>query len=160
MATVIIAICVLLLIVGFLGCIVPFIPGPPISYAALLILSLATPYQIDTNFLIEWAVIMIAITALDIWLQVYGVKKFGGKKKAINGTMIGLVVGFFIPPFGVLIGPFAGAFVGAYMDEKDDLMKVFKIALGAIVGFLGGLILKVTVCGFMTYQFITTLLDA
>ena len=153
MVTVIIAICVLLLIVGFLGCIVPFIPGPPISYAALLIVSLATPYQIDTNFLIEWAVIMIAITALDIWLQVYGVKKFGGKKKAINGTMIGLVVGFFI-------GPFAGAFVGAYMDEKDDLMKVFKIALGAIVGFLGGLILKVTVCGFMTYQFITTLLDA
>ena len=147
------------MLVGFLGCIFPFIPGPPICYAALLIFSLATPYQIDANFLIEWAVIMIAITALDIWLQIYGVKKFGGKKKAINGTMIGLVLGFFIPPFGVLIGPFVGAFIGAYIDQKDDLMQVFKIALGAIVGFLSGLVLKVIVCGIMAYHFIITLIN-
>ena len=68
-----------------------------------------------------WAAIVITVMALDYWLQVYGVKKFGGKKKAINGTLIGLVVGMFAPiPFGFLLGPFAGAFIGAYLEEKED----------------------------------------
>jgi uncharacterized protein len=159
MLTFIIIVCVFLMIAGFIGCIVPFIPGPPICYLSLLIFNFATPFDVDTDFLIEWAVIMVAITALDVWLQVYGVKRFGGKKKAINGTLVGLVLGIFIPPFGIVIGPFVGAFIGAYLDEKDDFKKVIKIALGALVGFLSGVVLKVVVCGIMAYQFITLLLN-
>jgi hypothetical protein len=39
-------------------------------------------------------------------LQVYGVEKFGGNKKARNGTIIGLILGVILPiPFGILFGP-------------------------------------------------------
>ena len=154
MTTLIIIVCVVLLLLGLLGCFVPVIPGPPLAYAALLILSIFTDYKFEDSFLIQWAGIVIAVTVADFWLQVYGVKKFGGTKKAINGTMIGLFVGIFVPiPFGFIIGPFAGAFIGAYMDEKEDMIKVLKIASGALIGFIGGLVLKLVVCAYLLYEF-------
>ena len=56
-------------------------------------------------------------------------------------------------PFGFIIGPFTGAFIGAYMDEKDDMIKVLKIASGALIGFIGGLVLKLVVCAYLLYEF-------
>ena len=49
------------------------------------------------NFLWQWAAIVVLVTIADFCLQIYGVKKFGGTKKAVNGTMIGLFVGIFAP---------------------------------------------------------------
>lgn len=150
----------LLLLLGFVGSIVPAVPGPLLSYVAILILSFFTSYQFTDEFLVMWAGIVIAVTALDYWLQVYGVKKFGGKKKAINGTLIGLIIGILVPiPFGFIIGPFAGAFIGSYLEEKDDLTKAFIIALGALVGFLSGTILKLAVSIYLAYEFIMVLLN-
>tara|TARA_B100000900_G_C20601634_1_gene725929 strand:- start:5840 stop:6325 length:486 start_codon:yes stop_codon:yes gene_type:complete len=150
----------LLLLIGFFGSIVPAVPGPLLSYIAILILSLFTPYQFNDDFLVMWIGIVIVVTALDYWLQVYGVKKFGGKQKAINGTLIGLIVGLLAPiPFGFIIGPFAGAFIGAYIEEKDDLTKAFIIALGALAGFLSGTILKLAVSIYFAYEFIMVLLN-
>lgn len=150
----------ILLILGIVGCIVPAVPGPPFSYIAILILSLFTSYHFNNDFLVMWAGIVIAVTALDYWLQVYGVKKFGGKQKAINGTLIGLILGILAPiPVGFIIGPFVGAFIGAYLEEKDDLIKSFFIALGALAGFLSGTILKLAVSIFLTYEFIMVLLN-
>ena len=150
----IILICVFLLLLGLLGCFVPVIPGPPLSFVALLLLTFFTGYQFDEDFLWQWGTIVVGVTFVDFWLQVYGVKRFGGTKKAINGTMIGLLVGIFVPiPMGFIIGPFVGAFVGAYMDEKDDLLKVLKIASGALIGFIGGVVLKLAVCLYLCYEF-------
>ena len=149
-----------LLLMGLVGSIVPAVPGPPLSYIAILILSLFTSYHFADDFLVMWAGIVITVTALDYWLQVYGVKKFGGKQKAINGTIIGLILGILAPiPFGFIIGPFIGAFIGAYLEEKDDLTKSFIIALGALAGFLSGTILKLAVSLYLTYEFIIVLLN-
>ena len=154
MTTIIIIICIVLLLLGILGCFIPVIPGPPLAYAALLLVSIFTDYKFEDSFLVQWAGIVIAVTVADFWLQVYGVKKFGGTKKAINGTMIGLFVGILVPiPLGFIIGPFAGAFIGAYMYEKDDMFKVLKIASGALIGFIGGLVLKLVVCVYLIYKF-------
>ncbi|MGC6469944.1 MAG: DUF456 domain-containing protein [Flavobacteriales bacterium] len=154
MATLVIIICSFLLLLGILGCFIPVIPGPPLSFIALLVLSLFTDYKADDDFLWLWGAVVVGVTALDFWLQVYGVKKFGGTKKAINGTMIGLAVGIFVPiPLGFIIGPFLGALIGAYLDEKEDLIKVIKIASGALLGFLGGVVLKLMVCFYLVYEF-------
>ena len=76
----------------------------------------------------------------------------------MNGTMIGLFLGIIAPiPFGFIVGPFLGAFVGAYIDEKDDLIKVLKIASGALVGFIGGLVLKLIVCFYLIREFYLTI---
>lgn len=160
MELLVVLLAIVLLILGLLGSFVPAIPGPPLSYMALLLVSLFTSYTFSQDFLIMWAGIVITVMALDYWLQVYGVKKFGGKKKAINGTLIGLVVGMFAPiPFGFLLGPFAGAFIGAYLEEKEDFLKVLLIAMGALAGFLSGAVLKLAVSAYLGYEFIKVLLN-
>ena len=51
MTTLIIIICAILLLVGLLGCFIPVIPGPPLAYIALLILSIFTDYKCSDEFL-------------------------------------------------------------------------------------------------------------
>lgn len=160
MELLVVLIAIVFIILGLLGSFVPAIPGPPLSYIALLLVSLFTSYTFSQNFLLMWAAIVITVMALDYWLQLYGVKKFGGKKKAVNGTLIGLVVGLFAPiPFGFLLGPFVGAFIGAYLEEKEDFLKVLLIAMGALAGFLSGAVLKLAVSAYLGYEFIKVLLN-
>ena len=155
MGFLIIAFVVLLLIIGIAGSIIPVLPGPPISFLGLLLFHFFTSHQIDTDTLWLSAAAVSIITFLDYWLQVYGVKKFGGGKKAINGTILGLILGLFVfPPFGVIIGPFIGAFIGAKMEEKEDSTRAIKIGLGALAGFFGGTILKFAVSIYITILFV------
>ena len=108
---------ILLLLIGIIGCIIPVLPGPPISFLGIMVFHFFTSYKMDSDTLWLLAGIVSIITFFDYWLQVYGVRKFGGGKKAINGTILGLVLGLlFFPPFGVIIGPFFGAFLGAKME--------------------------------------------
>ena len=150
----IIIICVVafILLLGIIGCFVPIMPGPPISYGALLLFHFSTSYSIKEDILWLMAFIVIAVTVFDFWVQIYGVKKFGGTKKAVNGSIIGLIIGiFFFPPFGIVIGPFLGAFIGARMDENLDGNKAIKIALGALAGFFAGTMLKLSVSVYISY---------
>tara|TARA_B100001758_G_C18416564_1_gene620387 strand:+ start:2105 stop:2590 length:486 start_codon:yes stop_codon:yes gene_type:complete len=151
MEIIIFIIVMLLLITGVIGSFIPAVPGLPISYGALL-LSHFYLYPIsDMKYLWLMAVVVIVVTIFDFWIQVYGVKKFGGSKKAINGSIIGLIVGFlFLPAIGLIIGPFIGAFIGAKIEDSD-INKAFKIALGSLAGFIAGTALKLFVSLYMIY---------
>ena len=95
-------------------------------------------------------VVVVAAFFLDYWLQVYAVKFFGGNKKARNGTIIGLILGVILPiPFGILFGPFVGAFIGAKMEEENN--EPLKIAFGAVLGFIFGSFLKLSLVFYITY---------
>jgi len=141
-----------LLLLGIIGCFIPIIPGPPISYAGLLVFHFFSSYSIEEDVLALIAFVVIVVTIFDLWVQIYGVKKFGGTKKAINGSIIGLIMGiFFFPPFGIIIGPFLGAFLGAKIEENSDGNKAFQIALGALAGFFAGAMLKLSVSLYISY---------
>ena len=72
--------------------------------------------------------------------------------------MIGLLVGIFAPiPLGFIVGPFVGALIGAYLDEKNNIIRVIKIAFGALIGFIGGLVLKLVVCLYFIRKFYLTI---
>ena len=157
----IICIVLIILLLGIIGCFLPIVPGPPISYVSLLVFHFFTSYDISVTNLLISALLVIVVTVFDLWVQVYGVKKFGGTKKAINGSIIGLLLAILIPvfsmfipvlsfllpivPFLIIFGPFLGAFIGAQIDE-DDINKSLKIALGALAGFILGTLLKFLVC--------------
>ena len=147
----------ILLVVGIIGSIIPVIPGPPISYVAVLLMHFFTPYQFDSYLLITLGSIVVFVTFLDYWLQIEGVKRFGGGKKATNGTIIGLLVGISVfPPIGILVGPFLGAYIGAKMDDKSE--EALKISFGAIIGFLGGTFLKLLISGFIVCKVVLVFL--
>jgi uncharacterized protein YqgC (DUF456 family) len=144
---------IILMITGLLGCVLPLLPGPPLNYAGLLLLHFTTGFQFSTRFLVIWGIVTVVVYALDYVIPVWGTKKFGGSKRGVWGSMIGLIAGmFFFPPFGIIIGPFAGAVIGELTAGKDS-KAALKSGFGSFVGFLTGTILKLIASGMMTWYF-------
>lgn len=143
---------ILLLITGIVGSVLPVIPGPPLSYMALLVAFIhedAAFSMADNGY--KWLFVLglfaIGITLLDYWLPIYGTKKYGGTKAGTWGSAIGLVVGLvFSPalgPFGIIVGPFIGAVVGELLAGQTQQVA-WRSGWGSFLGFLGGTFLKVT----------------
>ncbi len=147
---------VLLTVFGLLGCFLPIIPGPPLSFAGLLLLQLKAEPPFATNYMLIWAGITIAVTVLDYVIPVIGAKKFGASKAGIWGSVLGLVVGVFFGPLGIIIGPFVGALIGELIVGKKS-GKAFKAAFGTFLGFVFGTLIKLIASGYMAYEFFTHL---
>lgn len=145
------------MLAGIIGCLLPFIPGPPLSFLGLLLLQLRETAPFTTQFLIVWAVIVIVITALDYLVPIYGTKRFGGTKYGLWGCTIGLIAGFWFGPVGIIAGPFLGALLGEWLGNRNS-DQAFKAAIGSFVGFLVGTVLKLIASGVMTYYFIASLI--
>ena len=143
----------ILMLVGLIGCVLPVLPGPPLSYIGLLLLQLMEEPPFAWKFLIIWLVITIIVTLLDYVIPVFGAKKYGGSKQGIWGAMIGLILGiFFFPPLGIVIGPVVGALVGELISGKTA-GKATRAAVGSFVGFLVGTTIKLIASSVMTYYF-------
>ena len=69
-------------------------------------------------------------------------------------TAIGLIAGFWLGPFGIIIGPFVGAFVGELIASNNS-EHALKAAWGSFVGFLFGTLLKLVVCLVMAWYLFT-----
>lgn len=147
----------LLLVTGFLGSILPILPGIPLSYAGILLLHFTDKYQFSSEFLILWAVIVVAIQVLDYYIPIWGTKKFGGSKSGIRGSVIGLLFGMFLGPFGIVLGPFVGALVGELLAQKAT-PDALKAAFGAFLGFIIGTVSKLIVAGMLIYYYIITII--
>jgi len=147
----------ILLLAGLAGCIVPFIPGPPLSYLALILLQISSRSPFNEDFLVMWGAITIAVTVLDYWVPIYGTKKFGGSKAGVWGATAGLLTGlFFFPPFGIIIGPFIGALAGELFTGLE-LRRAIRPAIGSFLGFLAGVFMKLSVSLILSYHFIVNL---
>lgn len=145
---------VILMLAGLAGCILPFLPGPPLCYMALLIQQFQSTPPYSTDFLLIWAGITLVIVVLDYIIPVYGTKRFGGTKYGMWGCVIGLIGGLWMGPLGLIIGPFAGAFIGEIIgNAKSD--HAIRAAFGSFVGFLLGTLLKLVACFVMGWYFIT-----
>lgn len=146
-----------LVLIGFIGSIVPVLPGPPISWAGFLILKW-TGYTADRSQEYEntlWILLffVILVTVLDYVVPILGTRKFGGSKRGVWGATIGVVIGLFFGPPGIIIGPFLGAYLGEISTGKQD-REALRAAWGSFVGFLLGVGLKLMTCGTILFFFI------
>ena len=148
---------VLIMILGIIGCLVPVLPGPPLNFVGLLLLHFSRFAQFTKWTLIIFASIAIVVTILDYLVPMWGTKKFGGSKYGTRGAAIGLIIGLFLGPLGIIIGPLAGAFVGE-MIFKDDINYAIKAGFGSLVGFLAGVGLKLAASFIMTFYFVRELI--
>ena len=144
---------ILLILVGIVGCLLPVLPGPPLSYAGLLILHFTSFADFSKNLLIILAVAAGIVTILDYFVPIWGTKKFGGSKYGTRGAAIGLIIGLFFGPLGIILGPFLGAFIGE-MIFRDDFKYALKAGFGSLLGFLTGVGLKLATSFTITFYFI------
>jgi hypothetical protein len=144
----------ILAIVGIVGCVVPVLPGPPISYISLILLSWAYKWKaFTTNFLLLMGIITVVVTVLDFILPIYLPKRYGASKFGIWGSILGMIAGMIIfPPFGLIIGTFLGAVLGELAFNKDKRASL-KAALGVFVQTIAAIMLKVSVSGMIGFYF-------
>ena len=148
-----------LCLLGIVGSFLPVLPGPPVSWAGLLLLHLTEAVPQDWWFLGVTGVVALAIFALDYIIPVVGTKKFGGTKAGMIGTTIGLIIGILAPiPGGIIIGPFVGAFLGE-LSNKADNKTALKAAFGSFLGFLTGAFMKFVVSIIFTGLFIGKVIE-
>lgn len=153
---------IILIIAGIVGCILPVIPGPPLSYAGLLLLHFTTKVDLSVFILVTTGIAATVATILDYIVPVWGTKKAGGSKWGVRGSGLGLIVGLFFGPWGIFIGPFMGAFIAEIIyhftkksdiSESDKLLKSLKAATGSFLGLMFGVVLKLIVSCFIAFLF-------
>jgi uncharacterized protein YqgC (DUF456 family) len=150
---------VLIIIVGIAGCILPVIPGPPLTYVGILVAHFTKFADFSFNTLFLLGALAIIVQIMDYIVPVWGAKKFGGSRAGVWGSVIGLIIGiFFLPlgPFGIigiLGGPFCGALVGEIITgKKSD--KAFRAAFGTFIGFITGTLMKLATSFIITGFFV------
>ena len=150
-------IAIFLVIIGIVGCIVPALPGVPLSYLALVLLRFSDKGdEVSNTLLIVYGVLTVVVTVLDYVIPAWGTKRYGGSKWGVWGSMIGVLVGLFMGPFGIIIGPFVGAVVFELLGGKPS-REAIRAGWGSFIGLLSGTIIKLIICGLIAYHVISIL---
>lgn len=136
---------VLFMVVGLLGCILPALPGPPLSYVGFLLLHFTDKVQFSTTQILVLLALVVIAQLIDYFIPVLGSKYSGGTKWGSWGAFIGSVVGLFFLPWGLLLGSFLGAVVGELLGDAD-MRSALKSGTGALLGFILGTVLKMALC--------------
>ncbi len=137
----------ILAIAGMVGCILPVLPGPLLSFCALILLAWIKHWQIfSQTFLMVMGAVTALLILLDYVAPALGAKKYGASKRGLWGSAIGMIIGiFFIPPWGMIVGAFIGALVGELASGKSG-RNALRAGWGILIGnvFVVGLKLAFT----------------
>ena len=140
------------LLIGFVGCVVPVLPGVACAYAALWTLY-PTPYALTGEKLLVGGIVAVVAIVLDYVVPALGAKKFNCSKWGVFGCMVGTIVGIFFAPLGLILGPFLGAVAGELVAGKEA-SAALRGGFGALLGFIAGVLLKFVVCALFTWWFV------
>lgn len=156
---IIITLVVVLMAVGILGIFLPFLPDVVFILLGALVYGLYDKFEHVGGWTYLILIILaLIITVVDYLATLVGAKKLGATKYGIIGGIIGGILGFFGGNiFGTLIGFILGAVVGELIVGRD-----FKASLksggGAILGLLGGSLVKLMIAFIMIGIFILAIL--
>lgn len=151
MDTLLIIAAILCGIIGIIGSVVPVLPGTTLSFVGLLCAFMTEGSTISESTLWIWGAITLAVFVLDYILPGYFSKVFGGSKAGITGATIGVFIGLFMGPMGIILGPFVGAVAGEMLNQQRPFGEAIKVGFGSLISFIVGTGLKLVVSGMMMY---------
>ena len=142
-------------LLGIAGCVLPILPGPVLSFLGLLLLALLKQFSppLTPALMTAMVILTVVVTIGDYIIPLWGAKRYGTSKWGIWGSVIGMAVGIFFSPFGMLLGAFIGAVATEWVAQKER-GKALKAGWGVFIGSLAGTALKLGVSGMMAYYFI------
>ncbi|NHN30398.1 DUF456 domain-containing protein [Paenibacillus agricola] len=150
---------IVLFIVGMIGAVYPIFPGAVAIYAAFFVYGWMVSFEpLGVWFWVIQTTIFIALIVADYAVGALGVKKFGGSRASMIGSTIGLIAGpFVIPVAGLLLGPFLGAVI-AELIIGTEFKKSLSVGLGALVGLLSSVAVKLVLQLLMVILFLVWVL--
>ncbi len=154
MEVILLSLSIILILTGLAGCLFPVLPGPPLSFLALIIVNFTGYADFTLNFLLITGFMAAAVTVFDFIVPVWATRKSGGSKYGMWGAGIGIIAGIFLfPPVGIIIGPLAGAIAGELIKGRTG-KRAIMAGLGSFAGFILGTGLKLAISLTITIFFI------
>ena len=149
----------ILVLLGIVGTIVPFLPGAPVALAGLLLYGYITDFAGFSG----WAVaVFIVLTLFTFFIDVFG-PAFGATARRASryasvGAVLGAILGIFVlGPAGIILGPLLGAFIAELVVSKN-LETAIKVTRSVFIAFVVGTAVKLGIVFAMAGYFIYLLL--
>jgi uncharacterized protein YqgC (DUF456 family) len=131
-----------LVLAGIAGTLLPWLPGVPLVFTALLLAAWMDGFaQVSGLTVAVLGVLMALALAADLLASALGAERVGASRKAVVGAAIGTAVGIFFGLIGLLLGPFVGAVAGELMT-KSDVQRATRAGIGTWIGLLLGTVAK------------------
>ena len=86
------------MVIGIAGCVVPGIPGPPLSYIGLLLLEATDYADFSIGALVIWGILALITIIADYTVPMIGSKLSGGTKWGNYCSLVGTIIGLFFLP--------------------------------------------------------------
>ena len=144
--------------IGFVGTIIPIIPGPPLIFAGVLAIAWWDNFtKVGILPVSIIGVLAIVCVVIDFVASYIGAKKVGASRAALIGSVVGSVVGIFFLLPGLILGPFIGALLGEWWSVRN-VSQATRVGLGTWLGMLIGTAAKVGLSLTMIAVFLLSLL--
>lgn len=143
------------MVVGLIGSMKKKFPGTILAYLGIILLHYSKLAQYSVHFFIQWGVVIIAIQGLDYILPNWGKRRFGGSKKGVWGSLIGMLIGLLFGKWFLVAGAILGAFAGELLAGKKSNEAIHQSA-GAFLIFILGNISQVIVCGVLLRHYVNS----
>lgn len=148
-----------LVVVGFLGALLPLVPGVPLIFSGLLIAAWHEDFiEVSVLTMVIIGVLAFMAWAVDFFGSIVTAKKAGASKEAMWGVALGALFGITGGPVGLIIGPAIGAIIGELIAHKDSLRATtvgLAAGLGFIVSFIAKIFLIVIMLSVFAYAYYT-----
>lgn len=136
---------ILLIAAGFVGNILPLLPGTPLMLIGMLLAAWLDDFNRVGAFSIGLLLILTLLSQLaDFLAGSIGAKRAGASKQAIIGATLGSLLGIFAGLPGMLLGPFLGAAAGELLAEQG-LLQAGKVGLATWIGLVLGMAAKIAI---------------
>jgi uncharacterized protein YqgC (DUF456 family) len=141
-----------LLVIGAVGCVLPFLPGHLFLFLAAV--SHRLMLGAEGSGLHWWSFVvlglmMVVSQALEMLGGAAGAKWFGGSRWGALGALAGGLVGMFFIPIGLLLGPLIGAVIGEFAIARKSTRPALVSGVGSVAGTLAGMAIKLAIGGAM-----------
>ncbi|MFH1725327.1 MAG: DUF456 family protein [Elusimicrobiota bacterium] len=128
--------CILLIIVGLAGTVVPAVPGAPIILVAAVLHRLFLPQYLSWWTIAGLAVLAAAATVVDMACTLGGAKRMGATAWGLSGAGLGGLAGLLGGILGVLAGAILGAILGELIGSRRTFAGAVRAGLGAGLGLI------------------------
>jgi uncharacterized protein len=143
-----------LVLIGFVGIVMPALPGHILIFAGLLMAAWADHFtRVGLWTLGLIGVIAAGSYVVDFLAAAVGVQRLGASRRAMTGAALGTLAGLMFGLLGVVIGPFVGALAGELTVHRD-WKRVGRAGLAAWIGFVVGMAVKVALAFVMVGIFV------
>ena len=144
----------ILILIGLAGTLLPALPGLPLVFIGLLLAAWADHFErVGAVVLIVLGALTVISLVVDYWASAKGAARTGASRLAVIGAALGTLATFVLGPIGLFGGPFVGAAVGEILHRRSlagkDLGDATKVGLGATLGVIFGIVLKLGIAFLM-----------